>query len=99
MSTSLEIRIAEVSLVAKLDAIGAALAAVREAHRAEISPEAWSAVNRAQRAIAEAMTAAIRREHLPLNQGGQHAAGEVIGLSHAESLAPVPSGRRAGWKL
>lgn len=51
----IEIRIASVDLVTKLDALGAAIAAVREAHRDDMSPRAWAALNRAQEAIAEAM--------------------------------------------
>lgn len=51
----IEIRISTIDPVKKLDAIGAVLAAVREAHRDEISPRAWAELNRAQEAIAAAM--------------------------------------------
>ena len=53
----IDVRINGASLVAKLDAIGALIMAVREAHRDTISMPAWAAMNRAQDAIAEAMLA------------------------------------------
>lgn len=49
------IRIGNVSIEAKLDALGAAIAAVREAHRDKVSNKQWAALHRAQEAIAEAM--------------------------------------------
>ena len=52
---AIEIRIGNVGLVPKLDALGAAIAAVREAHRDEMSPASWAALNRAQDQLAEAI--------------------------------------------
>lgn len=54
MTMDIEIRIANVSLAEKLDALGAALAAVREAHREGMPAECWAAINRAQKNIAQA---------------------------------------------
>ena len=51
----IEIRIGDVPLVAKLDALGAAVAAVRDAHGDTMSKKAWAAMHRAQNALAEAM--------------------------------------------
>lgn len=62
---AIEIRIANVDLATKLDALGAVLAAIREAHRDGTSPRSWSALHRAQEAIAEAMIYA-RSEPLAL---------------------------------
>jgi hypothetical protein len=56
----IEIRIANVDLAAKLDALGAAIAAVREAHRDEMSPRTWAALHRSQDALAEAILACAR---------------------------------------
>lgn len=53
-SAAIEIRIGNVGLDVKLDAIAAALQTVKEAHRDEISPRSWAAIGRAQDAIAEA---------------------------------------------
>ena len=52
---AIEIKIGSVDLVSKLDALGAAIAAVREAHRFEMSAQSWSDLNRAQDAIAAAI--------------------------------------------
>jgi hypothetical protein len=51
----IEIRIGDVPLAWKLDAIGAALLAVRDAHRDTMPPAAWAAINRANDAIGEAI--------------------------------------------
>ncbi|ACB76675.1 hypothetical protein [Opitutus terrae] len=53
--SAIEIRIANVDLPTKLDALGAALAAIREAHRDDMSVQSWAALHRAQEAIAEAI--------------------------------------------
>lgn len=50
-----EVGIRNVSLVEKLDVIGAAIGAVREAHRDVISPKSWAALNVAQEKIGEAI--------------------------------------------
>jgi len=50
-----EIRIGSASLVDKLSALGAALTAIREAHRDDMSPRSWAAINRAEGHIAEAI--------------------------------------------
>lgn len=55
---AIEIRIANVGLVPKLDALGAALSAVKEAHRDDMSLESWRAIQAAQDKIAEAILAA-----------------------------------------
>ena len=49
----LEIRIGNVDLPTKLSAVGAALQAVREAHRDEMGARTWSALQRAEAAIGE----------------------------------------------
>lgn len=53
--SAIEIRIANVDLATKLDALGAAIAAVREAHRYEMSARSWAALHRAQESIADAI--------------------------------------------
>jgi hypothetical protein len=45
---AVEIKIGNVPLTWKLDAIAAALDAVKQAHRDEMTPATWAAVNRAQ---------------------------------------------------
>lgn len=60
---AIEIRIGNVGLVPKLDAIGALLVAVKEAHRDEMSLESWRALQAAQDKIAEAI--------LTVNKGRQ----------------------------
>lgn len=65
----IEIRIGNVDLATKLDAFGAALAAVREAHRGEMSVRAWAALNRAQESIAEAMMSNRRGPDVDATQG------------------------------
>jgi hypothetical protein len=52
------IEIAHVDLAVKLDALGSAVAAVRDAHRDGIPAACWAALNRAQEAIAEAILTA-----------------------------------------
>lgn len=49
------LRIPDVPLPAKLSIIGAALQAIREAHRDTMSARAWSEINKAEEAIAAAM--------------------------------------------
>lgn len=61
---NIEIRIGDVPLAAKLDAIGALIAAVREAHRDTISVKGWAAMNRAQENIAEAILAGEKPKQL-----------------------------------
>lgn len=51
----LDLRVAPAPLAAKLDALGSALAAVREAHRDVMPPIAWGLLHEAQAKIAEAM--------------------------------------------
>jgi hypothetical protein len=51
---ALEIKVGNVGLVPKLDAIGAFIAAVKEAHRDEMSAECWAALGRAQDQVAHA---------------------------------------------
>jgi hypothetical protein len=55
---AIEIKIANVGLVPKLDALGAAISAVREAHRYDIPPKCWAALHRAQEALADAILSA-----------------------------------------
>lgn len=55
---SVTIRVAEVPLVAKLDALGAAISFVRTAHGDQMPRECWEAMHQAQDAIARAMMAA-----------------------------------------
>ncbi|MFA6962400.1 MAG: hypothetical protein WC205_16720 [Opitutaceae bacterium] len=62
--TGIEIRIGDVPLPVKLDAIGATLAAVREAHGDTIPPRCWAAMHRAQEAIVDAMLAV--NDHRPI---------------------------------
>jgi hypothetical protein len=52
-----EIHLPNVDLVSKLSVIGAALTAIREAHRDDMSAKSWAAINRAEEAIAEAILA------------------------------------------
>ncbi len=66
---AVEIKIGNVPLAWKLDAIAAALAAVLEAHRDTISQRSWAAVNRARDNLYEAM---IGASDSPAN-GGQRA--------------------------
>ena len=68
IQAGIEIRIRDVDLAAKLDALGAAIAAVREAHRDTISTCGWAALHRAQEAIAEAMMDAPRHDRLTAGQ-------------------------------
>ncbi len=51
----IEIKIANVGLVPKLDALSAALEAVVEAHRDEMGPEAWGSLHQARDCIAHAI--------------------------------------------
>lgn len=51
----IEIRIGDVDLIAKLSAIGAALEAVRLAHRDDMGCRSWTAIQRAEVAIGEAI--------------------------------------------
>ena len=51
----IEIRIGDVTLAAKLDALGAALVAVREAHRDGMPVECWAQINRAHEALGAAI--------------------------------------------
>ena len=52
---AIEIRIGNVDFVSKISAIGAAIAAVREAHREELSANSWAHLEDAQRSIAGAI--------------------------------------------
>jgi hypothetical protein len=52
---AIEIRIGNVDLTAKLSAIGAALEAVRLAHRDEVGARCWQAMQKAEAAIGEAI--------------------------------------------
>jgi len=52
---AIEIRIGDVGLAAKLDALGAAIAAVREAHGDQMPRACWEQMHRAQESIAQAM--------------------------------------------
>ncbi len=45
---AIEIRTANVDLGTKLDAVGAALVAIREAHRDAMPVKCWAAINRAR---------------------------------------------------
>ncbi len=86
----IEIRIGDVPLAFKIDALGAALDAVREAHRDEISPESWAALNRARDCIGDAL---LHLRSFPadggpritgnrsIDQGGTHAPGEKAGFT------------------
>jgi hypothetical protein len=78
----IEIRIGNVDLTTKLDALGAALAAVREAHREQISPKAWAALHRAQENIAEAMMYSADGGRRQLSQGTTDAPGQKAGYNH-----------------
>ncbi len=51
----IEIKIPNLGLVPKLDAIGAALAAVKEAHRDDMGVDTWCAIGQAQECIAKAI--------------------------------------------
>ncbi len=73
---AIEIRIGNVSLAAKLDALAAALQAVRLAHRDDMSALSWAALNRAEAEIAEAT--------LSLNRGRLLRAPLPSALAHLE---------------
>ncbi len=60
-SKQIEIRIGNVPFEMKIDALGAAIAAVREAHRGLISDRSWAALHRCQENIGEAIL--YRDEH------------------------------------
>lgn len=84
---ALEIRIGNVSLPAKLDALGAALAAIREAHRGDMPPKAWAALYRAQDAISEAM---LCSSDFPRLGGGNNAPDQKAGyLPHQKPAGVV----------
>jgi hypothetical protein len=51
----IQIAIPDVPLPAKLSMIGAALEAVRLAHRDTIRPRAWQSINQAERLLGEAI--------------------------------------------
>lgn len=59
----IEIRIGGADLATKLDALGAAIAAVREAHKDTMLPECWAALNDAQENIAAAMIKSRRQRY------------------------------------
>ena len=61
---AIEIRVANVDLTTKLDALGAALAAIREAHRDEMSVRCWAEMNKAQEALAAAIICANEKRNL-----------------------------------
>jgi hypothetical protein len=63
--SAIEIRIGDVDLATMLDALGAAVAAVREAHRDTMSTRGWAALHRAQENIAEAMMDSSKPLPLP----------------------------------
>jgi hypothetical protein len=63
---AIEIRIGNVDLVTKLDALAAAIAAIREAHRYEMSPAAWAALNDAQAALVRAILTKNERRPVEL---------------------------------
>lgn len=67
-SAAIEIRICTTDLAAKLDALGAAVVAVREAHRDTMSVRCWAAMNRAQDCLAEAL---LTRNEGRMIEGGQ----------------------------
>lgn len=52
---AIEIKIGTTDLASKLDALGAAVGAVREAHRDTMSAQCWAELHRAQEALAAAM--------------------------------------------
>ena len=59
---AIEIRIGDVSLAAKLDALAAALLAVRDAHRETMGAKCWPAINRALDNLAEATLHAEKKK-------------------------------------
>lgn len=63
---TLQVKIADVPLEQKLDVIGAAIAAVREAHRDEMAPHSWAALNIAQEKISEAMLSITAERRHPI---------------------------------
>ena len=63
---AIEIKIGNVDLATKLNAIGAALEAVRLAHRDEMPVECWAALNQAEERIAEATMKSRGAGVLPL---------------------------------
>lgn len=95
---AIEIKIANVGLVPKLDAIGAALTAVREAHRDGMPVKCWAAINRANEAIAEAiLSAGTAGGGLVLTKGVNDAAGTESGLHTNNSPAPLGHGAGLPW--
>ncbi len=62
---AIQIRIGDVPLEAKLDALCAALQAVRLAHRDTMSVRSWAALNRAEEAIGEATVHVNADRRLP----------------------------------
>jgi hypothetical protein len=75
---AIEIRIGNATLVQKLDAIAAALVAVREAHRDTMNPRQWGAINRSLDSIAEAVLYDSRVELLlPADFEGQLEGGPI----------------------
>lgn len=73
---AIEIRIGTTDLASKLDALGAAVAAVREAHRDTMSVRSWAAMNRAQDFLAEAL---LTRNEGRMIEGGQPSvAAEIV---------------------
>lgn len=79
---AIEITIANVGLVPKLDALGAALVAVREAHRDGMPPKCWAALHRAQEAIADAILSA---------GGSESSLTQLLPMSNqSATTAPVP---------
>lgn len=87
---AIEIKIGNVGLVPKLDAIAAAIAAVREAHRNGMPVACWAALHRAQEALAEAiLTPGMAGSGLVLNQRSNHAADAESGLINTHTTSPA----------
>lgn len=82
-TATIEIRIADVDLATKLDALGATIAAVREAHRDVMSPKSWAALHRAQEAIAEAMIYANSGRLLGAPLSADHQCSSVVNIPTA----------------
>ena len=85
IQSGIEIRIGDVDLATKLDALGAA---VREAHRDTISTRGWAALHRAQEAIAEAMMDSRKTIPSLLTSDSADGADEGSAVAPAHPLNP-----------
>lgn len=88
---AIEIKIGTIDLASKIDVIGAAVVAVREAHRDGMSGQCWAAMNRAQEALAEALMSinADRALRLPASSSQETLAAPPGLIALSEDLADV----------